>query len=233
MTTYKSQQYINGRWGDALSGATWDLINPATEEVIRQLPFGGQADAEAALDAAAAAFESWSRATPYERAAVLLKAADWITTHAADLARITTTESGKPYSEALAEWRSAPNYLIWAAEESKRIYGRVIPARTPTRRIHVGYKPLGVIGTITAWNFPVYNVVRAWSSALAAGCTVVGRPSEYTPLSAMAIAQAFDEAGAPPGVVNLINGDPAAMGQALLDDPRCRKISFTGIFYHN
>ncbi len=229
MTTFfPHQQYINGRWTGALGGGTWDLINPATEETIERVPFGDAEDARAALDAAAAAFASWSRTTPNERAAVLQKAAGWIADHAADLARITTEESGKPVGEALAEWRSAPNYLIWAAEEAKRIYGRTIPARVATRRIQVGYKPLGVIGTITAWNFPVYNVVRSWSSALAAGCTVVGRPSEFTPRTAMALASAFHEAGAPAGVVNLINGEPAAMGQAMLDDPRCRKISFTG-----
>jgi acyl-CoA reductase-like NAD-dependent aldehyde dehydrogenase len=226
MFTFK--QYINGEWVDAQNGGTWDLINPATEEVIEQLPFGDAADAEAAVEAAAQAFKSWSRTTPYQRAEILLKAAQWILAHAPELAKITTEESGKPLSESLAEWNSAPNYIIWAAEEAKRTYGRIIPARVATRRIQVTYQPLGVVGTITAWNFPIYNVVRAWSSALAAGCTVVGRPSEFTPRTAMLLAQAFHEAGVPAGVVNLINGDPAGMGQVLLNDPRVRKISFTG-----
>lgn len=224
----KHQQLIDGRWQDALDGGVWELINPATEEPIQTVPFGGAADAEAAIAAAHAAFPAWSRQTPYERAAILLRAADWIQQRAPELARVTTEESGKPLGEALAEWRSAPNYLTQAAEEAKRSDGRIIPARAPGRRIHVTYQPLGVVATITAWNFPVYNVVRAWSSALAAGCTVVGRPSEYTPRSAMAVAQALHEAGAPPGAINLINGEPAAMGQTLLADPRVRKLHFTG-----
>jgi len=226
--SFQFKQLINGEWVDAANGGTWDLINPATEEAIAQIPFGDAADAEAAIDAASAAFKSWSRLTPYKRADVLLKAADWMRANDKELARITTEESGKPFGESLAEWRSAPNYLVWAAEEAKRIYGRTIPAMVSSRRIHVSYQPVGVVGTITAWNFPIYNVVRAWSSALAAGCTVVGRPSEFTPRSAMLIAQALHEAGAPAGVVNLINGDPAAMAQVMLNDPRCRKISFTG-----
>lgn len=228
MSEFHMRQLIDGQWVAARRGGVWDLVNPATEEVIQQLPFGDASDAEAAIDAAQRAFPAWARRTPYERAAILAKAADWIGAHTADLARLTTEESGKPYSEALAEWRSAPNYLLWAAEEAKRSYGRTIPARISTRRIQVTYQPLGVVGTITAWNFPVYNVVRAWSSALAAGCTVVGRPSEHTPRSAMLIAQALQEAGAPPGVINLINGDPVTMGQALLDNPQVRKIHFTG-----
>lgn len=225
---FQFKQLINGQWVGALGGGVWDLINPATEQTIQQIAFGGAEDAEAAVEAAHTAFQTWSRTTPYERAAVLQKAAEWIMAHDTELATISTEESGKPYGEALAEWRSAPNYLIWAAEEAKRAYGRIIPARVGTRRIHVTYQPLGVVGTITAWNFPIYNVVRAWSSALAAGCTVVGRPSEFTPRSAMLIAQALHEAGAPAGVINLINGDPAAMGQVMLNDPRVRKISFTG-----
>lgn len=228
MSNYSFKQLINGEWVDASNGGTWDLINPATEEVIAPIPFGDRADAEAAIDAAHHAFKTWSRMTPYERADILYGAAEWILQRAEEFAVITTEESGKPISESLAEWRSAPNYLKWNAEECKRAYGRTIPARSPTRRITVSQQPLGVVGTITAWNFPVYNVVRAWSAALAAGCTVVGRPSEYTPRSAMVLAQALHEAGAPPGVINLINGDPASMGQAMLDDPRCRKISFTG-----
>ena len=228
MTNFVFKQLINGEWVDAHNSGTWDLINPATEEVIQQIAFGDADDAQQAIDAAAEAFKTWSRQTPYQRAPILLKAADWLLEHAEEMARITTEESGKPLSESLAEWKSAANYLIWNAEEAKRLYGRVIPARSPNRRITTQRQPIGVVGTITAWNFPVYNVVRAWSAALAAGCTVVGRPSEYTPRSAMMLAQALHESGAPAGVINLINGDPAAMGQVMLKDPRCRKISFTG-----
>lgn len=222
------KQLINGEWVGATAGGEWPLVNPATEQVLMPIPYGDAADARAAVDAAAAAFLAWSRQTPYQRAEVLLKAAAWMLERAERLAVITTEECGKPLSESLAEWRSAANYLTWFAEEGKRAYGRIIPARAPGRRIQVIHQPIGVVGTITAWNFPVYNVVRAWAAALAAGCTVVGRPSEYTPRSAMLLAQALHESGAPAGVVNCINGDPAAMAQVMLADPRVRKISFTG-----
>ena len=228
MTEFVFKQLINGEWRAALGSGTWPLVNPATEAVLMDVPFGGADDASAAVDAAAAAFPAWSKLTPYQRAEVLLKAATWVLERADKLAVITTEECGKPYAESLAEWRSAANYFIWFAEEGKRAYGRTIPARLPGRRITVTHQPLGVVGTITAWNFPIYNVVRSWAAALAAGCTVVGRPSEYTPRSAMLLAQALHESGAPPGVINLINGDPAAMAQVMLDDPRLRKISFTG-----
>lgn len=222
------KQLINGEWVAAANGGTWPLVNPATEEIIMEVPFGGADDAQSAITAAAVAFPAWSRKTPYQRAEVLMKAAEWVLGRADELAVITTEECGKPLSESLAEWRSAANYLIWNAEECKRAYGRTIPARVATRRIMVVQQPLGVVGTITAWNFPVYNIVRCWSAALAAGCTVVGRPSEYTPRSAMLLAQALHEAGAPAGVINCINGDPAGMAQAMLKDVRLRKISFTG-----
>lgn len=228
MSDFIFKQLINGEWVDASKGKTWSLVNPATEEILMEIPFGDAADAQTAIDAAAAAFPAWSRKTPYQRAEVLMKAAQWILERVEAIAPITTEECGKPLGESLAEWRSAANYLIWNAEESKRAYGRTIPARTTSRRIMVIPQPLGVIGTITAWNFPIYNVVRCWSAALAAGCTVVGRPSEYTPRSAMMLAQALHESGAPAGVINCINGDPAGMAQVMLKDARVRKISFTG-----
>jgi succinate-semialdehyde dehydrogenase/glutarate-semialdehyde dehydrogenase len=226
--TYHFQQLINGEWCNAQANTTWNLINPATEEVIQQVPFGDDSDALTAIDAASDAFPDWALLTPYERGDYLMRAADWVMVHLDDLARFTTEESGKPLSESLAEWRSATNYMKWFAEEGKRAYGRIIPARTATRRIHVTHQPLGVVATITAWNFPIYNIIRTWAAALAAGCTVVGRPSEYTPRSAMLLAQAFYEAGLPKGVLNVVNGDPEAIGQAFLEDERVRKIAFTG-----
>ncbi|GAB1421982.1 NAD-dependent succinate-semialdehyde dehydrogenase [Anaerolineales bacterium] len=225
---YYLKQLINGDWLEASNGATWQLVNPATEAVLQELPFGAAEDCQKAIDAAHQAFQSWSKTTPYERADILLKAGDWILERVDELAVMTTEESGKPLSESAAEWRSATNYIKWFAEESKRAYGRTIPARIATRRIMVNKQPLGVVATITAWNFPVYNIVRSWAAALAAGCTVVGRPSEFTPRSGMLLAQAFYEAGVPAGVINLINGDAEQMAQVMLNDPRCRKISFTG-----
>ncbi|MGH8958745.1 MAG: aldehyde dehydrogenase family protein, partial [Acidimicrobiia bacterium] len=224
----KFGQFIAGEWIDARIGATWDLINPATEETIDQVPFGDEKDARAALDAADAAFADWSHRNPYQRARYLETAAATIRSRAEEFARITTEESGKPLEQAKAEWLSCPNYFLWAAEESKRVYGRSIPARSSSRRIDVFYRPVGVVGLITAWNFPVYNQARAISSALAAGCTVVSRPSEYTPRSAMLIASSLEDAGLPAGVLNIVNGAPEPIGQEFLGDPRCRKISFTG-----
>lgn len=222
------QQLINGEWVDAHNTHTWDLVNPATEEVIGQIPYGDADDANAALDAASEALPGWSRKTPYERAQVLLRAAAWIRDRIDELAVITTEECGKPLRESTAEWNTGANLLEWYAEEGKRVYGQIIPSRVANRRIMVVHAPVGVVGVITAWNFPVYNPARAWAAALAAGCTVVARPSEYTPRSAMLLARALYEGGAPRGVINLINGEPDPMGKAMLNDPRCRKISFTG-----
>ena len=219
---------IGGHWVDARSGATWDLVDPGRGVEVDRVAFGGAEDARAAVDAAADALHGWSRLPPHRRGAVLEAAAEWIRDRADALARLSAEESGKPLGEAKAEWLSACNHLTWFAAEGARAYGRIVPARVPTRRIEVRPEPIGVVATITAWNFPVYNVVRSWAAALAAGCTVVGRPSELTPRSAFALAQALHESGAPFGVVNVVNGDPAGMAQVFLDDPRVRKIAFTG-----
>lgn len=222
------RQFIDGEWTGASNGGSWELVNPATEEIIDLIPFGDEVDAVAAMDAAARAFPAWSDTTPYQRAAILEKTAALIKSRASEFAGITTAESGKPLDQAKGEWLSVPNYFLWAAEEAKRIYGRVIPSRLASRRIDVTYRPVGVVGLITAWNFPVYNQARALSSALAAGCTMVSRPSEYTPRSAMLIMSCLEEAGLPAGVANLVNGEPHPIGQVFLNDPRCRKVSFTG-----
>ncbi|MEP7383838.1 MAG: aldehyde dehydrogenase family protein, partial [Gemmatimonadota bacterium] len=222
------QQLIDGQWTDAANGGTWDVINPATEEVIRSVPFGDRTDCHAAIDAAARAFAEWSRRTPYDRGAILARAAQLLRERADAIGRLTVMESGKPMVQGKGECLVAADLFEWFAEEGKRAYGRTIPSRVPTKRMTVIRQPLGVVGVITAWNFPAYNPSRAWAAALAAGCTVVGRPSEYTPLTAMSIAEALVDAGIPGGVFNLVNGDPEGMGQEMLDHPACRKISFTG-----
>lgn len=224
----RDRMYIGGAWVEAQNGGRWPLVDPGTERVIAEIPYGDAADARAALDAAAEAFPSWARKNPYERATLLEKAAEIIATRVDEYARRTTEESGKPFAQSRGEWLGAPNYLRVAAEEARRLGGRWIPSRMSNRRIDVTYEPLGVVGVITAWNFPVYNVNRAVSSALAAGCTAVVRPSEYTPRPAFDYVRALVDAGIPKGVINVVNGDPAGMGQAMLDDPRCRKIAFTG-----
>ena len=222
------RQFIGGEWVDAANGGTWDLIDPATEEVIATLPFGDGADAEAAIDAATQAFPAWSTATAYERAAVLRKASDLARERLDDLGEVTSRESGKPIAQAKGEWVAAADLLDWYAEEAKRNYGRIIPSRVPGKRMLVLHQPVGVVGTITAWNFPAYNVARAVAAALAAGCTVVSRPSELTPMTCMDLAGLLQEAGLPPGVFNVVNGEPEGMGQAMLDREEVRKVHFTG-----
>jgi succinate-semialdehyde dehydrogenase len=224
--TYK--QYIDGEWVDASNGATWDVINPATEEVIRTVPYGNGEDAKRAIQAAARAFPAWRASTAYDRAAILKRTADIMRARLDDLARTSVQECGKPSAQAKAEWAVVADLFEWFAEEGKRAYGRTIPSRAGTKRLTVLKQPMGVAGVITAWNFPAYNPGRAWAAAMAAGCTVVGRASEYTPLTAMELASIVAEAGVPRGVLNLVNGEPEPMGQAMLDDPACRKISFTG-----
>jgi succinate-semialdehyde dehydrogenase len=226
--SYRFRQYIDGAWVGASNGGTWDVVNPATEETILTVPFGNATDAAAAIEAAGRAFPGWARRTPYERGDVLRRASDVIRSRADDLAPTLVQEAGKPLAQARGEWMVAADLFEWFAEEGKRAYGRTLPARQPGRRMTVIRQPLGVVGVITAWNFPAYNTSRAWAAALAAGCTVVGRPSEFTPLTAMQIVNILVEAGIPPGVMNLVNGEPESMGQAMLDHPACRKISFTG-----
>lgn len=222
------QQYIDGTWCGAQGGRTWDVIDPATEEVVRAVPFGGAADCRSAIEAAARAFPAWSRTTPYERGAILRRAAERMRERAAELARTTTLECGKPLPEARGEWMVAADLFDWYSEEGKRAYGRTIPSRRPDKRMVVIRQPIGVVGVITAWNFPAYNPSRAWAAALAAGCTVVARPSEQTPLTAMELVKVLAEAGLPPGALNLVNGEPNAMGQEMLGNAAVRKVSFTG-----
>ena len=225
---YIYQQLIGGRWSPAANAGSWDVLNPATEELVRQVPFGDADDCRLALEAASTAFPAWSVRTAYERAGILKRAADLIRERSDELGRTTVLECGKPIVQAKGEWNVAADLFEWFAEEAKRAYGRVIPSRNPARRLIVLRQPLGVVGIITAWNFPIYNIARAAAAALAAGCTVVLRPSEYTPLTAMELVNLLIEAGIPDGVVNLINGDPAAMGQEMLSNPLCAKIHFTG-----
>lgn len=219
---------IGGKWEAAQNGGTWDVVNPATEKVIATVPFGDEHDAEAAVEAAFTAQPDWAALTAYERAAIMLRVAALIRARLDELAPIMTQECGKPLGEARGEWGAAADLFEWFAEEGKRAYGRVIPARKANKRLMVLHDPVGVVATITAWNFPAYLPARKWSGALAAGCAVVGRPSELTPMSAMALANIIVEAGMPPGVFNLVNGKPGEMGDVFLQSPHVDKISFTG-----
>lgn len=223
-----NKMLIDGGWRDAADGATWQVINPATEAPVADVPFGGAAETTQAISAAHDALPRWQGLTAYERCAILRDIADALRARADELAPIMTAECGKPLGEAAGEWGACADLFDWFAEEGKRAYGRTIPARKPGKRLLSIPQPVGVVATITAWNFPAYLLARKWAGALAAGCTIVGRPSELTPLSAMALVNVMVEAGLPKGVVNLINGEPAIMGATILRDPRVRKLSFTG-----
>jgi acyl-CoA reductase-like NAD-dependent aldehyde dehydrogenase len=222
------KQYINGEWIAAADQQQIPLINPATEEVITHISFGNEKDAILAIDAADAAFKTWSKTTPYYRAEVLKKAANYLRENLDTIAHDMVLESGKPLLEARGEWTVAANLFEWYAEEGKRAYGRVIPTNRADKRSSVILQPMGVIGIITAWNFPAYNPARAWAAALAAGCTVVAKPSENTPLSAYHLVNALVSAGLPAGVLNLLIADAAPVGETMLNDKRLKKISFTG-----
>lgn len=222
------KNYINGEWRDAISGKTWQVQNPATEEIITTVPFGDDADAHEAIDAAAAAFKSWSNMNAWQRSDILRKVADLMRANVKSLSAITVEEAGKPLIEAQGEWTVAAQFFDWYAEEGKRSYGKTIPANRNNKRMSVIYQPIGVVGHITAWNFPIWNVCRVWAASLAAGCTFVAKPSEYTPLTAMALMNVLAEAGVPKGVANLVLGEADKIGEALMSRHEVRKVHFVG-----
>jgi acyl-CoA reductase-like NAD-dependent aldehyde dehydrogenase len=228
MTNSVYKQRIGGEWRDAADGRVADVVNPATEEVVASVPYGNGADCRAAIEAAAAAFHGWAGRTPYDRGEILKRAADSMRARAGDLAHTTVLESGKPLAQARGEWMVSADLFEWFAEEGKRAYGRTIPSRVGTRRLTVLKQPVGVVGIITAWNFPAYNVARTAAAALAAGCTVVIRPSEYTPLTAIEMVHILLEAGVPDGAANVVNGEPDSIGQEMLRHPACAKVHLTG-----
>lgn len=221
-------QFINGEWIEAVDKGIHQLINPATEEIIETISYGNDKDCNVAIESAQAAFATWSKTTPYFRAAILKKAADYIRENVEAIAKDMVMESGKPLAEAKGEWQVAANLFEWYAEEGKRSCGKTIPTSRADKRSYTIWQPMGVIGVITAWNFPAYNPARAWAAALAAGCTVVAKPSESTPYAGIHLAKALIHAGLPKGVLNVLIGDATSIGQAMLDHPQLKKISFTG-----
>jgi succinate-semialdehyde dehydrogenase/glutarate-semialdehyde dehydrogenase len=221
--------FINGKWTGALSKKRFDTLNPATGEVVDQVPDGGTEDATAAVDAAAEAYKSWSTTTAYARSDLLYRAHGIMMGRLEELAATMTREQGKPLVAACNEVRYAADFLLWFAEEAKRVYGRTIPSNRLDQRFMVLHQPVGVVGAITPWNYPVSMITRKVAPALAAGCTIVLKPAEATPLCAMAVFRIFEEAGFPPGVVNLVTAaDPTPVGKVLVEDFRVRKLTFTG-----
>jgi len=221
--------YINGVWTAGGATKTFDVINPATGEVLASLPDMGAAETTAAIDAAYAAQATWAARPAKERSAILRKWFDLMVAHADELGAILTAEMGKPLPEAKGEILYAASYVEWYAEEAKRIYGETIPAPSNDKRMLVIRQPVGVVGTITPWNFPAAMIARKVAPALAVGCTVVSKPAEQTPLSAIALAVLAEQAGIPAGVFNVIVGvDGPAIGRELCGNAKVRKISFTG-----
>jgi succinate-semialdehyde dehydrogenase/glutarate-semialdehyde dehydrogenase len=224
----RQQCLLGGRWAAAASGATMDVVDPATGLRIGTVPAMGAAETREAIEAAAAAWPAWRARTPKERSAVLRKWFDLMTANLDDLALILTSEQGKPLAEAKGEIGIGAAYVEWFAEEARRIYGDVIPTIGNDRRLVVIKEPVGVCAAITPWNFPSSMITRKVAPALAAGCTVVIKPAEATPFSALALAELAQRAGFPPGVLNVITGDPPAIGGEMCANPTVRKLSFTG-----
>jgi len=224
----QQRNLIGGAWVPALSGEELEVLDPATDRVLAKVPRGGAADARAAIEAAAEALGPWRDRTAQDRAKPLRKLADLMVERKEELARIMTEEQGKPLAESRGEIVYAASFIEWAAEEAKRIYGEIVPSSHTNKRILVLRQPVGVTAAITPWNFPAAMITRKLGPALAAGCTMVVKPAELTPLSAFAIGELALEAGIPAGVVNIVAGHSAEIGDELLSNKTVRKLSFTG-----
>jgi succinate-semialdehyde dehydrogenase/glutarate-semialdehyde dehydrogenase len=231
MTLLKRQGWIDGEWVDADSGRVFAVTDPATGRTIVEVADMGVAETRRAIDAAARALPAWRAKTAKERGAVLRRWFDLLIAHTDDLALLMTTEQGKPLAEARGEVAYGASFVEWFAEEAKRTYGDVIPTTGSDRRLLVVKQPIGVCAAITPWNFPIAMITRKVAPALAAGCTVVAKPAEATPLSALALVELANQAGMPRGVFNVVVADgagAAAIGQELCSNPVVRKVSFTG-----
>ena len=223
-----TRMFIDGAWSDADGGKTLAVINPADETTLANVAFGGRAEADRAIAAAAKAMPAWRALTAYDRAKILKKTADLIRDRVDAIGRVLTQEQGKPLAEAKGEINHTADTFEWFAEEGKRAYGRIIPSSNPMKRHQAIRHPIGVVGTITPWNFPATLVSRKIAPALAVGCTVVSRPADQTPLTMIHLFRCLEDAGLPPGVANLVIGDAVQFADALFAHPAVRKISFTG-----
>jgi succinate-semialdehyde dehydrogenase/glutarate-semialdehyde dehydrogenase len=225
------QAYVDGKWVDADSGETFPVLNPATGEVVAEVPRMGAAETRRALAAAERALPAWTSRTAKDRARVLRRLADLMLEHEDDLARLMVVEQGKPLAEAQVEVAYAASFYEWFGEEAKRVYGDTIPTPWPDKRIHVTKEAVGVTAGITPWNFPAAMPTRKSAPALAAGCTMVLKPAEQTPLSALAIAALAEEAGVPAGVFSVVTGaaeDAPLIGGEMTSNSAVRKLGFTG-----
>jgi succinate-semialdehyde dehydrogenase/glutarate-semialdehyde dehydrogenase len=224
----RQQAYINGLWCDADSGETSLILNPATQLPVARVPFMGAAETQSAIDAAQAALPAWRALSAKERSCKLRRWFELIIENSDDLALLMTHEQGKPLAEAKGEVAYGAAFIEWFAEEAKRIYGDTIPGHQTDKRITVIRQSVGVTAAITPWNFPIAMITRKAGAALAAGCTMVIKPAQQTPLCALALAELAHRAGIPAGVLNVLPGDAIAIGNTLCDSPIVRKLSFTG-----
>jgi len=224
----QTRAWLAGQWQQADDDTTFDVVNPATGERIAKVPRMGAQETRRAIEAANAAWPAWRAKTGKERAKILRAWHDLMLANADDLALILTTEQGKPLAEAKGEIVYAASFLEWFAEEAKRVNGDTIPTPSPDKRIVVTKEPIGVCAAITPWNFPAAMITRKVGPALAAGCPIIVKPAEATPLSAFALAVLAERAGVPAGVFSVITGDPKAIGAEMTGNPIVRKLSFTG-----
>jgi succinate-semialdehyde dehydrogenase / glutarate-semialdehyde dehydrogenase len=223
---FRQACYVDGAWIEGRD--VIEVDNPATGEVIGTVPKLGRAETERAIDAASRAFPPWRRKTARERAAVMRRWFELMLASQDDLARLMTTEQGKPLAESKGEVVYAASFLEWFGEEAKRAYGDTIPQQQPDKRLVVIKEPIGVVACITPWNFPLAMITRKAGPAIASGCTVVLKPASQTPFSALALAELASRAGVPPGVFNVITGSATEIGAELTSNPTVRKLSFTG-----
>ncbi|WP_374246958.1 NAD-dependent succinate-semialdehyde dehydrogenase [Zoogloea sp.] len=227
-TLLRQACYIDGAWVAADSGETLAVTNPATGETVARVPRCGAAETERAIAAADQALKTWRDTTAAERARILRRWFDLLMSHQDDLGRLMTAEQGKPLAEAKGEIAYAAAYVEWFAEEARRAYGEVVPSPFKDRQIVVTREPVGVCAAITPWNFPSAMITRKVAPALAAGCTIVLKPAEQTPLSALALAELAERAGVPAGVFSVVTGEASAIGGAMTASPIVRKLTFTG-----
>lgn len=222
------KQFINGEWTEAVSGETYEVINPANGEKLWDVSYGDYRDAEKAIEAADRAFEDWAGRSVNERSKYLYKLYELIMEQKEALAETITLEMGKPINESRGEVNIAAEYVLWYAEEAKRVYGEIVAPSTTNKRLHVIKQPVGPVAAITPWNFPISMITRKLAPALAAGCTVVLKPASYTPNCAIKLFQCMEKAGFPPGVANLVIGKSGSIGNAFTSSKLIKKITFTG-----
>ena len=224
----KFGQFIDGKWQTSEKKETYDVINPANEEIIGKASKASPADVEKALKSAEKGFLVWKKTPPWQRAYIIRKIADLMRKKSDVLAKWLTLEVGKPLTEALGEVTGAADIFEWNSEETKRIYGQTVESRFENTRVHVYYQPVGVVAALVPWNFPIVLAARKISTALAAGCSVICKPDVITPGCVMEMMNIIKEAGVPPGVVNLLSGDPASISSQLISSDIIKKISITG-----